>query len=51
MLAYSFWHAPYIDIDVLQYEKALLDFHADLMADPLRDSKRPRPIKSPECLG
>jgi hypothetical protein len=34
MLAYIFWHAPYVDIDVLEYEKALLGFHADLMADP-----------------
>jgi hypothetical protein len=28
MLAYIFWHAPYVDIDVLDYEEALL------MADP-----------------
>ena len=34
MLAYIFWHAPYVDIDVSEYEKALLGFHADLMADP-----------------
>jgi len=34
MLAYIFWHAPYVDIDVPEYEKALLGFHADLMADP-----------------
>jgi hypothetical protein len=34
MLAYIFWHTPYVDIDVLEYEKALLDLHADLMADP-----------------
>jgi hypothetical protein len=34
MLAYIFWHAPYVDIDVSEYEKALLRFHEDLMADP-----------------
>ena len=34
MLAYIFLHAPYVDIDVSEYEKALLVFHADLMADP-----------------
>ena len=34
MLAYIFLHAHYADIDVSEYEKALLVFHADLMADP-----------------
>ena len=51
MLAYIFWHAPYVDIDVSEYEKALLGFHADLMADPPAELRRPRPIKSSECLG
>ena len=51
MLAYIFLHAPYVDIDVSEYEKALLVFHADLMADPPAGLKSPRPIKSPKCLG
>ena len=34
MLAYVFLHAPYVDIDVSEYENAPLGFHEDLMADP-----------------
>ena len=34
MLAYIFWHSPFSDIDVREYEAALLDFHADLAAAP-----------------
>jgi hypothetical protein len=34
MLAYVCWHAPYFDIDVSEYENALLGFHEDLMAAP-----------------
>lgn len=33
MLAYVFWHTPFSDIDVLEYETALLGFHTDLAAD------------------
>ena len=51
ILAYGFWHAPYVDIDVSEYENALLGFHEDLMADPPAGFERPRPIRSPKCLG
>ena len=34
MLAYIFWHRPLADIDVHDYETALLGFHTDLAADP-----------------
>lgn len=34
MLAYIFWHTPFSDIDVREYETALLDFHMDLAAAP-----------------
>ena len=34
MLAYIFWHAPFPDIDVREYETALLDFHTNLVAVP-----------------
>jgi len=34
MLAYVCWHAPYFDIDVSEYENALLGFHEDIMAAP-----------------
>jgi hypothetical protein len=34
MLAYIFWHTPLADIDVHDYETALLGFHTDLAADP-----------------
>ena len=34
MLAYIFWHVPFSDIDVREYETALLDFHTDLAAAP-----------------
>jgi len=34
MLAYIFWHVPLAEIDVLEYETALLDFHIDLAAAP-----------------
>jgi hypothetical protein len=32
MLAYIFWHVPFADIDVREYESALLGFHTDLVA-------------------
>lgn len=34
MLAYIFWHVPFSDIDVREYETALLGFHTDLAVDP-----------------
>jgi hypothetical protein len=34
MLAYIFWHTPFSDIDVREYETALLGFHTDLAAAP-----------------
>ena len=34
MLAYIFWHAPFPDIDVHEYETGLLDFHTNLVAAP-----------------
>jgi hypothetical protein len=51
MLAYIFWHAPYVDIDLSEYEKALLGFHADLMANPPAGLEASATIKSPKCLG
>jgi hypothetical protein len=34
MLAYIFWHVPFADIDIREYESALLGFHADLVSSP-----------------
>lgn len=34
MLAYVFWHTPLSDIDARDYEKALVNFHADMAAAP-----------------
>jgi hypothetical protein len=34
MLAYVFWHTPLADVDIREYETALLDFHTDLAAAP-----------------
>ena len=34
MLAYIFWHVPFAEIDVLEYETALLHFHINLAAAP-----------------
>lgn len=34
MLAYIFWHTPFAHVDARDYEKALLDFHADMARDP-----------------
>ena len=52
MLAYIFLHAPYADIDVSEYEKALLVFQRRPHGrSACGNSRRPRPIKSPKCLG
>ena len=34
MLAYIFWHVPFAEINVLEYEAALLHFQIDLAAAP-----------------
>ena len=51
MLAYIFWHVPFSDIDVREYETALLDFHTDLVAAPPAGLEASATYESPKCLG